>query len=363
MKPEERQALLSDLERLESMLLANENKFYQNQSDYRNVVNGLREKYFELEGLEQKLSKVEAERLEEQRVFRQRLLIISGLLILFITMIVLLITFSNQLRKQKKQLLVANEEIKTINENLESIVLERTKLLADANQELDTFLYRASHDLRSPVRSIMGLCSLGAYLPPAELVQKVEKTTVGMDRLLQKLAMISEINHPSDLSSLAVFDLASRVAAKFDAVIKKERVEFYIDCDQEVTFYSYPHVVAIIIENLLENAMFYSVLRSADFARVELKASVIDGMLTISVYDNGIGISDEVRARLFDMFYKGNEMSTGNGLGLYIVQKSVQALSGDIQVESQLGHYSRFTVIIPVATELVREEIAEEIPV
>jgi signal transduction histidine kinase len=358
-----RNKLLADLTRLEGLLANNENQFYKNQNEYRNIITDLKERYFQFQDLENKLTRVEAERLEEQQLFRQRLIIISGLLILFVTLLLMLITFSNQLRKQKKQLVLANEEIKSINENLENIVLERTRLLADANQELDTFLYRASHDLRSPVRSIMGLCNLGEHLPQKELVQKVDNAIHGMDRLLQKLAMVSEINHPSDLSEIKVYDLLKSVEAKFQSVIRKSGVEFYIDCDKGLLYYSYPHVLEIIISNLLENSIFFASLRNSEFTRVELKAEISGEKLLISVHDNGIGIGEEIREKLYDMFYKGHERSSGNGLGLYIVQKSVQALNGEIVLQSEVGQYTTFTVKLPVVSDYVPAEVETEVAV
>jgi signal transduction histidine kinase len=82
-----------------------------------------------------------------------------------------LIYFGGVLRKQKKQLIAANTEVKRINENLEGLVFERTHLLENLNSELDTFLYRASHDMRTPVRSILGLCHITTMT-----VQAAEKT-------------------------------------------------------------------------------------------------------------------------------------------------------------------------------------------
>jgi signal transduction histidine kinase len=360
---ETRNILLADLTRLEGLLANNENQFYKNQNEYRNIITDLKEKYFQFEDLEKKLTRVEAERLEEQQLFRQRLIVISGLLILFVTLLVMLITFSNELRKQKKQLVLANEEIKSINENLENIVLERTKLLADANQELDTFLYRASHDLRSPVRSIMGLCNLGEHLPQKELVEKVESAIHGMDRLLQKLAMVSEINHPSDLSEIKLYDLLKGIEAKFLTAIRKSGVEFYIDCDKNLSYYSYPHVLEIIVSNLLENALFFGALRNRESMRVELKAEISRDKLLVSIHDNGIGIDQQIREKLYDMFYKGHEQSIGNGLGLYIVQKSVQALNGEIVVDSEVGQYSTFTVKLPVIADYVPVETESEVAV
>ncbi len=151
-----RSNLLSDLTRLEMILEQNEKLFYRNQNDYRSIINALKEKYFNISELEDKLSQSEAQRLQDQREFRQKLLITSSIIFVFGILILLLIYFGSKLKKQKKELVRVNGEINRINENLEDLVAQRTKLLEDANKELDTFLYRASHDLRSPICSIIG---------------------------------------------------------------------------------------------------------------------------------------------------------------------------------------------------------------
>ena len=78
-----RSNLLSDLTRLEMILGQNENLFYKNQNDYRAIINSLKEKYFNISELENKLSQSEAQRLEDQREFRQKLLITSSILFVF----------------------------------------------------------------------------------------------------------------------------------------------------------------------------------------------------------------------------------------------------------------------------------------
>jgi signal transduction histidine kinase len=308
------------------------------------------------------LSDSQAQRLEEQRIFRQRLLMISGVVLLFGILIVMLISFSNALRKQKKELERANGEIQRINVNLERIVYERTRLLAEANKELDTFLYRASHDLRSPVRSIIGLCNIASHVANPEsqdLLEKVVGTTFIMDKLLKKLSMISEINQPTDFSPIMVRNMIERSLYIFGKAIRDNNVTVIVDCPPDLSFESYPHVMEGILLNLIENALFFSLLKATRDARIEITARVKEDFLELSVYDNGIGVEHSIRSKLFDMFFKGHENSKGNGLGLYIVLKSVQTLNGEVMVESEHGQYTKFILQLPLHSDPVAGPIGQ----
>lgn len=351
LSPEMRSRLLSDLQLLEALLVENESKFYKNQGDYRALINALKEKYFNFEDLENKLSESERQRLEEQRIFRQRLFAILSVVLVFGILIVLLIIFGNKLRKQKKELSGANAEIKRMNENLEGLVEQRTALLVEANRELDTFLYRASHDLRTPICSIIGLCNIATYVAKneaKELFEKAGQTAVAMDRMLKKLRIISEINNPTNYSSMGLLELAEDIKSKFEDEIQQRSVKFDIQCSESITFQSYPVLLKAILFNIIENAVFYSALKGKETPEIRLAITEKDEALQLEIYDNGIGIETQAMAKLFDMFYKGTEHSKGNGLGLYIVQKSVHALGGTITVESKLDHYSKFTIRLPL---------------
>jgi signal transduction histidine kinase len=116
-------------------------------------------------------------------------------------------------------------------------------------------------------------------------------------------------------------------------------------------------LIETVISNLIENALFYSLKRDPKNAQVEFKASIVGEQLEFSVFDNGVGIDDAIRGHLFDMFFKGHIDSKGNGLGLYIVQKSVQALEGTIMVESEKGNYTRFVVRVPFSSTPVKDEL------
>lgn len=345
-----RAGLLEDLNLLEKILTENENKFYRNQSNYRQMVNNLKDRFFNLEDLENKLSASEAQRLEEQRVFRQRLILILLITAVFAILVILLIYFSNKLKKQKKKLVLANAEVQSINENLENLVYERTQLLEETNKELDMVLYRASHDLRSPICSITGLCNLASALSNGEnneLFEKMILTTQGMDRLLKKLSIISEINQPGEYMPVKLADVIEDIRSQFSNLIDEHNINFVVDCPENLLFYSNPDLLNVILTNLIENALFYCKLKNSRHHKVLLNATVNNKKLALSLYDNGVGVDQKVSHKLFDMFFRGNEYSNGNGLGLYIVQKCVHILNGEITVESEPGKFSKFVVNLP----------------
>ena len=225
--------------------------------------------------------------------------------------------------------------------------------MEDANKELDTFLYRASHDLRSPICSIIGLCNIALHTSEGEskdLVQKVVMTTGIMDKLLKKLSIISEINQPTNFSSITLVDLVENVKQNFEETINTQNIKFTINCPADLVIFSYPNLVETIIANLIENAFFYSVLKDPLNATVSLDVAINNSDVVITVRDNGIGVEEAISHKLFDMFFKGTEKSKGHGLGLYIVQKSVQALHGKVEVESEFGSFTKFTVQFPLKT-------------
>ena len=351
----EKEALIKELGDLEKILMENEQFFSENNEYYLTLLSTMKEKFFDISVLEDKLTASEAKRLEEQKQFRKRIILISSLVFLFAILLVLLLRSERRLRK-------VNTRISEMNENLESIVMQRTRMLMLANKELDTFLYRASHDLRSPVCSIIGLCNIATHIANPEsldLLQKVTGTVQIMDKLLKKLSVISEINEPSGFGEVHVKDLIVNTLKSFEDSIKENKVSVIIQCEDGLSFYSYPNLLDVVLSNIIENALFYSLIKDTVNAEIKIAARTHENKVQITITDNGIGIDNGIKSRLFDMFFKGNENSKGNGLGLYIVLKSIKALKGEVEVESQPGHYSKFIVTLPTHIEARSSSVKE----
>ncbi len=350
---EERDELLADIRSLEAILKENENRFYRNQADYHNVLTSIKEKFFDVRDLENRLTLSEAQREQERAAYRRKMLTTIFVVSALGAIILLLVYFTRKLNRKKKELLVANNEIVRINTNLENLVHQRTSMLVRAHAELDTFLYKASHDLQGPICSIIGLCHIAARTANAEsreLIQRTYATARAMDRMLKKLKIISEVNRPSDPSLIKLRPEIDLVVAQLEEMIRQQNVSLHVDCSDSVVFYSHRDLLYFILLNVFENAVFFSGLRSDARPEVTIKAVLQAGSVHISVVDNGVGIPENIRDRVWDMFYIGNEMSRGNGLGLYIVRKSVQAVGGYISLESVEDKFTRVIIVIPVTT-------------
>ncbi len=359
---QERAELLDNLSTLETVLQENETKFYENLSSYRLILSSMKSTFSDVQNLEDQLGRSESQRKEDQRIFQQKMLIILSIAIVFALLIMFLIYLRMRLTKQTAALQVANDKIKAVNENLEFLVYERTRLLKNAHREMDIFLYRASHDLRSPICSILGLSNIARHSHGEELMElisRVSQTATRMDRMLNKLRIISEVNQPTNFSSINLLQLMQGVMKEFTFKIQDHNIQVTIECAADIEFSSYPDLIETIFRNLLDNALFFSSVEKNRTALVQMKAHIENNQMSIQIYDNGIGIESHLVSKLWDMFFVGTTHSKGNGLGLYVVAKAVQTLNGHLNVQTEFEGFTIFTVTLPVNTRLTTSLLLE----
>jgi signal transduction histidine kinase len=140
-------------------------------------------------------------------------------------------------------------------------------------------------------------------------------------------------------------ELVNDVNSNFQ-FLEGRKVDFkiIIDCDER--FVTDQKRLTIILNNIISNAYKYSdVSKENSFINVIFTCD--KSKATIIIKDNGIGIADSDREKIFDMFYRSASISTGSGLGLYIVKEAVEKLKGTFSVSSELGVGSEFCIEIP----------------
>jgi len=348
-----RKEVLHELASFESLLITRENRFLKSQHDYRLLINNVKNRFFESERIPEKFTASEIQKKKQDDMKDQLWMAIGVSIIFFALLIISIVSFSLVIRKQHKALEQVNNEIKQVNENVETLVFKRTRALQLENKELSNFLHRATHDLRAPVRSILGLCNLVEKLNGGEreeIVDRIIDTSAGMDQLLKKLSAITEIKQRGSFTALTLIKIIDKIKHSFHQMIQENRIEFIVRCNEYLIFHTYPQLAEVILYNIIENALWFSSLKKNTSPRVEVIAEIKDMAVTIKVRDNGIGIQENIKEKLFDMFFKGTEESKGNGLGLYVVKKAVDVLDGKIVIESVAGQYTEFSIVLPLKT-------------
>src|SRR5258706_749418 len=251
-----------------------------------------------------------------------------------------------EIQAQSKELVEASETIANINKELELKIESRTSELKQAYKELDTFFYRASHDFRRPITTFMGLAGVAKVTVKdpisLELFEKVNETASSLDKMLYKLQSISDVGSQQMVfNEVFLKELTEEVLDGFNKMIKQKKIAVKLDMQEQTPLVSYPAMVKIIIENLVENAIHFAGIESPF---INIKAIVKAETATIEVEDNGQGIMDEYQSRIFEMYFRANEHSKGNGLGLYIAKKAVEKLSGQIHFKTRHGVGTLFKV-------------------
>ncbi|WP_165903569.1 PAS domain-containing sensor histidine kinase [Hymenobacter gummosus] len=264
-----------------------------------------------------------------------------------------------QVQELHEELAAVNEELAATNEELlvsnEELLNSNTRL-SRTNADLDTFVYTASHDLKAPITNIEGLLQVlreeataGSWSDTAGHVLTLMQDAV--ERFRTTLGQLSEISRlQADAEAAAPVDVAAVVAgveldlAPLQAVA---RAEVQVDVAACPTLRVPAKTLRSVVYNLLSNALKY---RSAERVLVvQIRCWCEAGQAWLAVSDNGLGIDLTRQTELFGLFRRYHTHVEGSGVGLYMVRRMVEHAGGRIDVRSQLGEGSTFTVRFPLA--------------
>ncbi|HTH55208.1 MAG TPA: PAS domain-containing sensor histidine kinase [Cyclobacteriaceae bacterium] len=264
--------------------------------------------------------------------------------------------FQFKLRKSNAFLMVSlryfsNEEF------AEGILLDVTDLvkkeneIARLNQELDQLIYHASHELRSPLTSMLGLINLmrqdSSCIFPKDYTGLMEQKVNKLDSLLKSIVAIAYNNRVETSKENIEWNGLMNSCLRDGTIFNEKNVAVECEVNQVGVFIGDENRIKIIIKNLLSNAYKYQNPHGIN-ARVKIQVHSDENHASIVIADNGIGIDEKYLRNVFQMFYKAHVHSTeGHGLGLYIVKAMVDRVDGKIYVESKMGEGTQFKVVVP----------------
>jgi histidine kinase len=288
--------------------------------------------------------------------FQAQVLVLSVAHSSLIVLVVLGVGISivlGHLRRNNAALILAKERLENANERLS----ERTKSLAQANEELQRFSYALAHDLSTPLRGISALTEL-LVNRNMETLDESSKECAQMivSRVQRTLSMIKGLldyatagDEEGERTVVDFNDLVARAMEDLDSAIK--------ECGAQITVDPLPSVPATgshlvqVFSNLISNALKYR--PSVRQPQIRISSSERSEDWVFRVRDNGIGLDMQYADEIFGMFRRlhRDESYPGNGIGLALCKMIVERHGGRIWVESEIGKGSQCLCAIPKKNE------------
>ena len=253
-----------------------------------------------------------------------------------------------ELRKQVAE----SDQLNIVNRNLK----ETTRRLEEANMELKSFSYTASHDLRAPLRAIEGFARAlredhGDQLDREgnEYARRIVEASGRMETLINDLLAYSRISRAEiRLKPVSLERVIREVIADMEAPIRKKKAMITV-AELLPRVRGHHSTLVQVAGNLISNALKF--VAPGVEPRVKIWAEEKDNTAYLWVGDNGIGIAPEDRERIFQAFERlhGIETYSGTGIGLAIARRGAERMGGRIGLESEPGKGSKFWIELPIA--------------
>ena len=221
--------------------------------------------------------------------------------------------------------------------------------LLKTNAELDRFVYSASHELRAPLASVLGLVDIIlSEEKETDLVFKVEmiqKSVMRLDSFIKDIVQYSQNKHLEIVSEKIDFrTIINDSLESLWFLENRSQIDIKINIVEQIDFYSDKKRISIILNNLISNAIkYHNVTGSNPMIHIVIRTS--EDLAHIEVSDNGVGIPKEHLSKIFKMFYRVS--SKVMGTGLFVVKEIIEKINGEIKVTSEENKGTKFIITIP----------------
>jgi PAS domain S-box-containing protein len=224
--------------------------------------------------------------------------------------------------------------------------------LVRINQDLDNFVYTASHDLRQPIYNMAGifeeLTRTTTFQDPntVELVSMFEEALQRIYGTIQDLADLVQVQRRHEqvpAGPVEVLPLVQSVIRSLQEQIDESGGKFELDITAVPTLWFVRSSLQSVLYNLLSNAIKYAMPGRPP--HVKVRTNLVGGVPVLTVSDNGLGIDlARHREELFQMFRRFHDHVAGSGMGLYLVNRVMQQAGGRVEVESTIGEGTTFRI-------------------
>lgn len=329
--PEQRKQLTTYLNQLESL-------YESNKSTLENVIEKKYNLLFKMKALilqKDSINMLSKRELADYKLKQEQIekeyqvkMTYSGIIIALILVILLILLFN--ITKIKRQ----------------------NKIIEEQNRNLDAFVSKASHEIKGPLNSLKGLSDIALKTirdkESVEYFEYINKTVQKLSKTLNNMLYFSRAKNI--VPEYANIKLKRFVDDIVNGLVFKEgfdRIRINNRVPEDISLKSDETILDSVIQNLVVNAIKYQDTKK-DISYLDIDTEEKNGTIIMQFKDNGIGIEDMHKHKLFGMFYRATNEAEGTGLGLYIVKLSLEKLGGTISFESKPGEFTKFTVTIPL---------------
>ena len=225
---------------------------------------------------------------------------------------------------------------------------KQNKQLLKTNFELDRFVYSVSHDLRSPLTSILGLLAIieseSKEAEMLEHVKMIRSRIYKLDGFIKNILNYSRNNRTGlEIEKIPVYRTVADVVEKYKKKKGASEIDFKINIHQQESFYSDRLSLCTVLDNIISNAIKFRA-NDKENQYISIEGVADETHLNLVIEDNGIGIAEHQLDRIFDMFFRTSAKIEGSGIGLYIAKEIVEKLRGSIKVKSKEGKGTSFNI-------------------
>lgn len=234
---------------------------------------------------------------------------------------------------------------------------ERKKLenknreLKKTNSELDSFVYSASHELRAPLTSLLGLVDImkKEESESEKLVKlnMMENSITRLDDFIGEIIQYSQNKHLDvKIEKINFSTLIDRSLEDLWYLKNTSGINVVKEINNKEPFFSDKRRVTVLLNNFISNAIKYHDLEKRS-PSIWINVVINSKEASIIIKDNGMGIDKESQTKIYNMFYRATAKVMGSGIGLFIVQEILEKLRGSVSLESELNMGSTFTIKLP----------------
>jgi two-component system sensor histidine kinase/response regulator len=265
-------------------------------------------------------------------------------------------SLESKVKERTADLTRANEELRKEIErriSAERDLLRSNEKLIKINADLDSFVYTASHDLKMPVSNMEGLLKmLNSRLQEPD--DKVKQVLEMLNKSVEQFkTTIHELLHiiknqkagKEEVEEINCEEVLDEIKQSIKDVIESSNARFEVDFSNCPDIRLNRQELKSIFYNLLTNAIKYKSPARNPLIRIVVTKN--DDEFILSVRDNGLGVDEESKSKMFNMFKRLHSHVEGSGVGLYIVKNIINKYGGSIEVDSEPGNWTEFKIRIP----------------